>query len=346
MLKSLNRVNTKRNITFLHPDWQIGGVERTNTQWIKGLQTLGYTCDVVTSGYQDFEIETKGEVQRYKNKISLYLFFIVSSFKSKAIVVTQAYYLPWIYIQLFLLKIIFGTKIIIAERNSFIQYRTSMIKSYIMRFLFSTLSFIIDNLVLNSEELSQEYPYVKLKHKAIVIKNPRFDSSDLSLLYERKNNFDADQVAYFGRWVYQKNTEFISKSVEVFRTNDMVFKAFCGEKTHAYQENFVESVIQDLVKQPRPIFFCSHFEGYPNILIEARSLGVPIIYSECPTGVREILDGYENGFRFKKDDIQDLDKVIKEYRVNAKLIPIDFNFAEEHSVNNKLLCDKLSTMAS
>ena len=339
--------NTRsREITFIHPEWQVGGVERTNSQWITCLQSLGYRCNVVTSGRNDIGVETEGYVHRFKNKVSLYIFFVCFAYNSKALVVTQAYYLPWIFFQVLILRMVFGTKVIIAERNSFLQYRHSWIKHTLMRFIFTKLNFIIDTLVLNSYELSKEHPYVMIKNRSIVIRNPRFDDKDLSIITTRVETLDLKQVAFFGRWAYQKNVEFLLKSVKTFRANNMELRAFCRKTKHSFQEPFVESVITDLVKYPRAIFFCSHFEGYPNILIEARSLGIPVIYSECPTGVREILNKYDNCYKFQKDDIQDLDRAIKLYQTNAKLIPVDLRFAEDHSTRNTQLLEKLESMVS
>lgn len=41
--------------------------------------------------------------------------------------------------------------------------------------------------------------------------------------------------------------------------------------------------------------FGSKFEGLPTVLIEAHALGLPIVATECPTGVRELLAGGKAG---------------------------------------------------
>ena len=62
-----------------------------------------------------------------------------------------------------------------------------------------------------------------------------------------------------------------------------------------------------MVKFPSVLFFCSKFEGYPNLLLEARVLGLPIIYSQCNSGVSEILDGYSKAYKFEKTSLRSLE---------------------------------------
>ena len=52
----------------------------------------------------------------------------------------------------------------------------------------------------------------------------------------------------------------------------------------------------------------STFEGLPNVLLEALTLGKPIISSNCPTGPNEILSYGKGGQLFKIGDYKSLSK--------------------------------------
>jgi len=56
----------------------------------------------------------------------------------------------------------------------------------------------------------------------------------------------------------------------------------------------------------------SEHEGFPNVLLEANSLGLPIVAFACPGGITEIIEEGENGFSVSNGDIDAMvDTIIK-----------------------------------
>ena len=51
------------------------------------------------------------------------------------------------------------------------------------------------------------------------------------------------------------------------------------------------------------LLFGSRYEGLPTVLIEAQALGIPVVATECPTGVREILQSGRSGILVPTGDI-------------------------------------------
>ncbi|MEZ5452286.1 MAG: glycosyltransferase [Thiothrix sp.] len=111
---------------------------------------------------------------------------------------------------------------------------------------------------------------------------------------------------------------------------DLLLEAFARCKTQAYcklvllgrgsQQPILEQRIGELGLEGRVLMagfepnpykymakaefqvMSSDYEGYPLVLIEALSLGCPIVSTDCPTGPREIVRDGENGLLVAKGD--------------------------------------------
>ena len=46
----------------------------------------------------------------------------------------------------------------------------------------------------------------------------------------------------------------------------------------------------------------SHYEGFGLVLLEAMSVGLPVISYQCPTGPRDLIADGENGFLIQPND--------------------------------------------
>ena len=62
--------------------------------------------------------------------------------------------------------------------------------------------------------------------------------------------------------------------------------------------------IEDCYQQGAFYAMTSRFEGFPLVLIEAMSCGLPLVAMDCPTGVREIVNDGENGLLVPDGDIE------------------------------------------
>ncbi|MBI5557285.1 MAG: glycosyltransferase [Deltaproteobacteria bacterium] len=51
---------------------------------------------------------------------------------------------------------------------------------------------------------------------------------------------------------------------------------------------------------------CSRYEGWPNVLVEAMSVGCPVVATDCPTGPREIIGNSRYGLLVGQDDPAEL----------------------------------------
>ena len=88
------------------------------------------------------------------------------------------------------------------------------------------------------------------------------------------------------------------------------------------------------------LVFCSEFEGYPNILLEARSMGIPILFIPCKTGVTEIMEGYKYSLEFDKNLIYTFENSLLKIK-KFKSIKRDIAFIEKHTLKSSNLIKSL-----
>jgi len=67
------------------------------------------------------------------------------------------------------------------------------------------------------------------------------------------------------------------------------------------------------------LLFPSRFEGFPNVLAEAMSYGVPVVSFDCPTGPAELIEDGVNGFLVPLGDIQQAADRVRQLIANPEL---------------------------
>lgn len=63
----------------------------------------------------------------------------------------------------------------------------------------------------------------------------------------------------------------------------------------------------------------SRYEGFPNVLIEAMSMGIAVISTDCPTGPRDIITDGSDGLLVRVDDSTDMAAALDELLSNSEL---------------------------
>ena len=144
-----------------------------------------------------------------------------------------------------------------------------------------------------------ENPFKKKKNKKIIISIGRLDETkNQMMLLKAINNLD-----------YKKDLEVVLLG-EGYKKKDLI--------DYSKKINFRNKLhILGFKKNPYPYLarsdlfvLTSNFEGLPNVLIEAMSLGIPIISTNSPSGPKEILLNGKAGFLVKRNDYKSLSNKI------------------------------------
>ncbi|KAA5544749.1 glycosyltransferase [Adhaeribacter rhizoryzae] len=69
------------------------------------------------------------------------------------------------------------------------------------------------------------------------------------------------------------------------------------------------------------LIITSHYEGFPNVVIEANACGTPVIAMNSPGGISEIIDENRNGWLIQDDNILALTQKIREVALLPKPAP-------------------------
>ena len=162
--------------------------------------------------------------------------------------------------------------------------------------------------------------YSFIKGKTAVIPNPINKPDVKELLSFDKRN---DEIVTVGRLdLSQKRHDVLIKAFDLFLKNHPLYRltlygggkegdvnkltALVTQLGIADKVNFAGSVSNptERISKSKVFVLSSDFEGIPNALMEAMSIGLPCIATDCrPGGARMLIEDGENGFIVPKGDI-------------------------------------------
>lgn len=135
------------------------------------------------------------------------------------------------------------------------------------------------------------------------------------------------RLVYVGRIQYkgQKNIKELLQALKHLKYNDYILDVY-GEgedlpkckmiarelnlniKWHGWSDDPWKEIEQQGADY---LVLTSNFEGFPMVILEALSRGLPVISSNCPSGPSEIIKSGGNGFLYPLNDIDALIKILK-----------------------------------
>lgn len=331
-----------------------GGAERQISGLAAMLTKEGYHCRLITYVENQFyepylrqngvDYQFVPELWNKKTRIFKAAKY-VSQYKPDVVIS----FLPSVNITMCLAKLFFKAKLIVSERNN----NTCITLGDKMRFnIYRLADAIVPNSNSQGEFIRKNFPFLENKVYPIInfVDVNRFTPTEHSV------QNDELRIVTVARYTEQKNVLAYMKAVRIVKDIGLnVHFDWFGDKKHhpAYyseiEKLYLQLDISDYLTLHEPNLsieaeyrkadiFClpSLYEGYPNVVAEAMSCGLPILCSNVYENPYIVEDGV-NGFLFNPENPEDIANAIK------KMMNLTQTERLEMGIRNRRLCLERNT---
>ena len=192
-------------------------------------------------------------------------------------------------------------------------------------------------------EKQRDFYGAKVKNKSFVIPNAFIPKGEERVTTERRK-----VIVSAGRFVYQKGYDTLIRAFDIVNQAhpDYTLELYGGGDDQPLYESIIEennlkgkvklfgyvNNISEVISDSSVFVLSSRFEGIPNVLIEAMSVGVPTVATDCtPGGPAFLTDNGKRGLLVPVDDVAAMAKAINRIIEDSEL-------SEHFSASGREIC--------
>jgi glycosyltransferase involved in cell wall biosynthesis len=337
----------KRRILFVIPSLSGGGAERVFTHIINNLDRIRFEPflalgsirgEFLRSISKDVTIYELGS-ERARGAV-LSLLKLIWSLRPHTVVSTVGMNFAAALSKPIMPR---GTRVILREGSSPTAFlkdveRQSPARATFYRKCYKHIYGLADAIICQSDFMRNDIqrnlmvPVEKL-HR---IYNPvNFDQIE-KLSAEPVNDFfdDAIRLITVGRLAFEKAHDILLKAFAiVHKINPNSTLTFLGEGEY---RQFLENIAKDLklnasvkfigfqhnpysyMKRADIFVLPSRYEGFSNVIVESLACGTPVVATDCPSAVREVITEGENGWLAQNENVESLAETINRAIIERK----------------------------
>lgn len=301
-----------------------GGAERVSIYLAEYFRKRGWECDFITLTKADNEYQLPDGINRfiaYTAKPNAV--FAIKKIREKIresnpdiVLIMETSLCTYTVSALAGLRMPF----VVSERNDPGHFAGNRLNIKIARFLMKKA-----NGFVFQTKGAKEFYDKPLKGRGTIIPNPL--NGKISGIYMEQRE---KKIVAVGRLVEQKNQKllinafagihkkYIDYFLDIYGEGELEneLRQLCAKlgigKFVRFHGNVTDVVEQ--IKNAAVFVMPSYYEGMPNALIEAMSVGMPCIATDCPCGgPHELIDNNVNGILVKVDNVEEMERAIGYY---------------------------------
>jgi len=238
---------------------------------------------------------------------------------------------------------LFGIKIILRSNSS----PSGWSKNFFKKFLYKKFLKLADCIIVNSFDFQAEFKKM-FNVKSVCIYNPLNKKEIISKSKNKlifpffENKKKCLKIINVARFTDQKDHLTLLKAINLIKDKINFKLLIIGRGVNKkmminyIKKNNLHQIVKIINFQNNPYKYMkksdlfvltSKFEGLPNVLLEAITLKIFVISSNCPTGPKEILDSGKGGILFNVGDYKKLSNHILFYVKNRDKFKNKINYS-------------------